>query len=382
MRTTTCAAVSRFEVRGTSGPGRQSSLLGPSPLAPRPSPLLKAVLALLAAAGGLRAADIRTRPALITPETEQAIQKGLAYLARTQSRAGSWYAKSQYTGYPSAMTALAGLALMAAGNTPTEGEYAVNVRRAVDYCLSCANRNGLIARIGEEGSRPMYGHGFSMLFLAQAYGMEQDPDLQRRIRRVLGRAVRLTSRSQSRDGGWLYTPDANGDEGSVTVTQIQALRAARNAGIKVPKSTINRAVQYIAKCANADGGISYSLRNRGSSRPAITAAAVATLYNAGEYDNPVALKALDYIKKHIQDGKSSRLWAGHAYYTTLYASQAMYLSGEENWRGFFPERRDHLVEQQKPDGSWMGDHVGDTYGTAIALLVLQLPYRYLPILQR
>jgi len=217
-----------------------------------------AVLALLAAAGGLRAAGIRTRPELITPETEQAIQKGLAYLGRTQSRAGSWYAKSQYTGYPSAMTALAGLALMAAGNTPTEGEYAVNVRRAVDYCLSCASRNGLIARLGEEGSRPMYGHGFSMLFLAQAYGMELDPDLQRRIRRVLGRAVRLTSRSQSRDGGWLYTPDANGDEGSVTITQIQALRAARNAGIKVPKSTINRAVQYIAKCANADGGISYS----------------------------------------------------------------------------------------------------------------------------
>jgi hypothetical protein len=280
------------------------------------------------------------------------------------------------------MTALAGLAMMAAGNTPGEGKYAINVRRAVDYLLGCANRNGLIARIGEEGARPMYGHGFSMLFLAQAYGMERDPELQRRIRRVLERAVRLTVRAQSGDGGWLYTPDANGDEGSVTITQIQALRAVRNAGIKVPKSTIDRAVQYIVKCANADGGISYSLRNRGRSRPAITAAAVATLYNAGEYDSPVALKALDYLKKHLGGKSKSRVWAGHAYYTTLYASQAMYLSSEENWKSFFPERRDKLLKEQKSDGSWQGDHVGQVYGTAVAIIVLQLPYRYLPILQR
>jgi hypothetical protein len=340
------------------------------------------VLILVALASGLRAAELSTRPELITAEAEQAIDKGMAYLARTQSRAGSWYGRSNYTGYPSAMTALAGLALMAGGNTPTEGRHAIQVRRAVDYALSCANRNGLIARVGEEGARPMYGHGFSMLFLAQAYGMEQDPELQSRIRRVLERAVRLTVRSQSRDGGWLYTPDANGDEGSVTITQIQGLRAVRNAGIKVPKSTINRAVEYIAKCANADGGISYSLRNRGSSRPAITAAAVATLYNAGEYDNPIAHKALDYVKTKMRDGKNSRLWAGHAFYTLLYASQAMYLSSEENWQAFFPERRDDLIKQQKDDGSWMGDHVGQVYGTAIALLVLQLPYRYLPILQR
>jgi len=341
------------------------------------------VLVLLALAPGLVAGEIGTRPDLITPEAEEAIQKGLAYLANSQSRAGSWSAQGAYGGgYPAAMTALAGLALMAAGNTPNEGQYAVNVRRAVDYCLSCANPNGLIARIDQSAARPMYGHGFSMLFLAEAYGMEQDPELQSRIRRVLERGVRLTSRSQSRDGGWLYTPDANGDEGSVTITQIQALRAARNAGIKVPKSTINRAVEYIAKCANADGGISYSLRNRGSSRPAITAAAVATLYNAGEYENPVAVKALDYIKTNIRDGKQKQMWAGHAFYTLLYCSQAMYLSSEENWQSFFPERRDDLIKQQKADGSWAGDHVGDVYGTAIALIVLQLPYRYLPILQR
>ena len=50
-------------------------------------------------------------------------------------------------------------------------------------------------------------------------------------------AVKLIARSQSGPGGWLYTPDSNGDEGSVTVTQIQALRACRNAGIRINRAS-------------------------------------------------------------------------------------------------------------------------------------------------
>jgi len=337
--------------------------------------------ALASAAVGAPAlgAEVAVRPELITPEAEQAIQKGLAHLARTQARNGSWRAQGPMGVYPCAMTALAGLALMAGGNTPSEGEYAENVRRAVYYTLSCANRTGLITVMAEE-ERPMYGHGFSMLFLAQAYGAEQDVDLQRRIHDVLARAVALTAKSQSGQGGWYYTPDANTDEGSVTVTQIQALRACRNAGIKVPKSTIARACEYIGKCAESDGGISYSVQARGS-RPPITAAAVAVLYNAGQYENPVALRALEYTKKQIRSGGATA-FGGHGFYGLLYASEAIFLTSAEEWRAFFPKARDDILRRQNKDGSWPGDSVGETYGTALALVILQLPYQYLPILQR
>ena len=125
---------------------------------------------------------------------------------------GAWRSGSNYGSYPCAMTSLAGLALMAGGNTPVEGEYAVNVRRAVDSVPSCANPTGLIARMGEE-QRPMYAHGFAMLFLSEAYGMEQDAARQARIRTVLEKAIKLTGQSQSADGGWLYTPDSGGEEG-------------------------------------------------------------------------------------------------------------------------------------------------------------------------
>ena len=283
--------------------------------------------------------------------------------------------------YPCTMTALAGLALLANGSTPHEGPYSANVRRAVEYVLSCSQPSGVLSNLAEE-SRCMHGHGFAMLFLAEAYGMERNPAQQARIRRVLAKAVELTGRSQSAAGGWLYTPDSGGDEGSVTVTQIQGLRACRNAGIKVPKTIIQRATKYIENSANPDGSIRYRADMRGEQgRPPITAAAVATLYNAGEYENPVAVKSLDYLLQRVR-GKEQQLFSGHLFYGQLYMAQAMYLSSEANWKGYFPATRDWLIQIQGSDGSWNGDSVGTTYGTAVALLILQLPYANLPILQR
>jgi len=353
------------------------------------NPARQLLLILLAAAGWLGApplqaaekTDVRELPDMITPDTEVAIAKGMAFLARSQARDGSWRAQAEYGGaYPTAMTALAGLALMAGGNTPVEGRYSPNVRQAVDYLLSNSNPTGVIARMDEEQSC-MHGHGFAMLFLAEAYGMERDTARQEKIHKVLRKAVDLTGSAQSSRGGWLYQPNNSGDEGSVTVTQIQGLRACRNAGIKVPKTIIDRACKYIEMSANPDGGISYSVGQSGS-RPPITAAAVATLYNAGEYENPVALKALEYVKNLTKRSDHAVLSSGHEFYSLLYTSQAMYLSSDENWKEYFPKSRDHLLKTQSSRGSWQGDHVGETYGTAVALIALQLPYGYLPILQR
>jgi len=322
-----------------------------------------------------------TRPPLITPETQKAIDRGLEYLSRTQSRDGSWRQAGYMGQYPAAMTALAGVALLANGNTTTQGKYAPHVSRAANFILNSTHPTGLIAR-PEEESRSMYGHGFSMLFLGQLYGMEEDSHKQERIHNILQRAVLLTARSQSDLGGWIYQPDSRGDEGSVTITQLQGLRACRNAGVTVPKKTIDRALGYLEKSALPDGGIAYRADRRGSSRPPITAAAVACWYNAGDYDNPLAIKALKYIKRRIGKGTSKTGTWGHYFYAHMYMAQVMWLSGEENWQWYFPAMRDQLLATQESDGAWMGDSVGKVYGTAIALIILQLPYEYLPIMQR
>ena len=224
----------------------------------------------------------------------------------------------------------------------------------------------------------MYGHGFATMYLAQVYGMEEDASRQDRLHRVLEKAVSLIVRAQSTYGGWYYTPDSGFDEGSVTVTQLQALRACRNAGIAVPVKAIRQAVGYIKKSANSDGGIAYSARNAGASRPAITAAAVAVLYSAGRYDDPMADKAFVYAMRHLPIGASG----GHHYYAHLYLAQACYQKGGEDWQNYYPKISRWLLGRQSSDGSWMGDSVGTTYGTAIALTILQLPYALVPIYQR
>lgn len=316
-------------------------------------------------------------PPGVTPKVEISIKKGLDYLARTQNRDGSWRSAGSYGSYPVAMTALAGTALACSGSTTTRGPYAPNLRRCVTFLIRNAMTNGLITAIHEE-SRPMYGHGFALLFLAQIYGMEEDLTRQRKLHKVLKKAVELVARSQSAAGGWLYAPDDNGDEGSVTITQVQALRACRNAGISVPVKVIKKSIKYIADCQNADGGIAYSARSRGSSRPPITAAAVAVLYNAGKYDDPMAEKALKYSIRTLPVSGGT----GHHYYAHYYLAQALFQAGGERWDKYYKAKAAWLLRQQRADGSWQGDGVGTTYGTSIALTILLLPYSYLPIYQR
>jgi hypothetical protein len=249
------------------------------------------------------------------------------------------------------------------------------------FILRSAQRNGLICRTGDEENRSLYGHGFSMLFLSEIMGMEEDAERLTQIRAVLSQGVDLTARSQSQLGGWLYTPDMNGDEGSVTVTQVQALRSARNAGIAVPKKVIDNAMKYLERSVQPDGGIAYRVGMTGS-RPPITAAAVACWFNAGQYDNPMAKNALKYCKNSIGlDPGGGQVW-GHWFYAHMYMSQVMYIAGENEWKEYYPKLRDHLIATQSEDGSWQGDSVGRVYGTAIGLIILQLPYNNLPIMQR
>ncbi|MCA1685207.1 MAG: hypothetical protein LC745_04340, partial [Planctomycetia bacterium] len=195
------------------------------------------------------------------------------------------------------------------------------------------------------------------------------------------KAVALTSQGQSGAGGWTYIP-GGGDEGSVTVTQVQALRAAQNAGFLVPGSVIEEATGYLEKCRTPEGGIQYSLSAGGGPRLSISAAAVATLYNAGRFDGPIATDCLRYVWGQFRASEGWNKGGGHAFYAHLYASQGFYMAGDEYWDAYFPAARDQLVAMQAAEGSWNGDGIGQVYGTAIAVIILQLPYKYLPVFQR
>ena len=319
-------------------------------------------------------------PKHVTPETIRAVAKGLDYLGTQQADDGAW-ATGGGQAYPVAMTGLAGTALLAHGNSPTRGKYAKHVQGAVEFLVRCATPTGLITGPSQDNGQPMHGHGFALMFLASVYGMITKESLRRQVRDTVRKAVTLTSQGQSAQGGWTYTP-GSGDEGSVTVTQVQALRAAQHAGFLVPKAVIDEAGNYLEKCRTPEGGIQYSLLAGGGPRLPISAAAVATLYNAGQFDSPIATDCLKYVWGQFRAAEGWDKGGGHAFYAHLYASQGFYMAGDEYWDNYFPKTRDQLLAMQAGDGSWAGDGIGQVYGTSIAAIILQLPFKYLPVFQR
>lgn len=313
-------------------------------------------------------------------KTQETIRKGLDWVAKTQSRIGHWNAGN----YPTAMTALAGTALVASGSTTMQGPYASNIRRAVDYLFTKRRENGLIGEPLRD-NRYTYGHGFSMVFLSQVLGEEEDEARREELTEILTKAVEFSAYAQTPSGGWGYVSAKDGnnfDEGSTTITQVQGLRACRNAGIPVDKDIIDRAKKYIYDCKNEDGGISYSSRNRGSSRPAITAAALAALYNAGAYDSQHVPEMWEYTKGKLHNVNANAAETfGHWHYTYLYYSQVVYRRGADEWAEFCGKLYEKINREQEDDGSWNGT-IGPIYVTACNLIMLQLDLAFLPIYQR
>jgi len=308
----------------------------------------------------------------VTPKVQRAVSKALSYIKRTQGSDGSW-GSAGYGRHP-AITGLACMALMAQGNLPGRGKYGKNVERAVKFLMKSTNPS--TGFIGGRGGGRMYGHGFATLCLAESYGMMPSTELRKKLRL----AVRCIIKSQKPDGGWRYDPRPYGSSDlSITICQMMALRAANNAGIKVGKKTISRAIKYTKQSANSDGGFRYMLSSGGSSF-ALTGAGVTCLYGAGEYDSKEAKKGLEYLKKYLARYRGQGRY-GHYFYGHYYAAQAMYQAGGKHWEFWYPKVRDQLLRTQLANGSWQS-HAGSVYGAAMGALVLQVPYNYLPIFQR
>ncbi len=310
----------------------------------------------------------------ITPAQEAAVAKGLAWLAQAQARDGA-YGQGGGSNKHAGITALAGLAFMQAGNLPGRGKYGENVQKCLDFILASCQESGLIA--ADQSHGPMYGHGFATLFLGEVYGMTGDENVKEKLQR----AVRLIQKTQNREGGWRYQPVPYDADISVTITQVMGLRAARDAGIKVEKDVIDNAIKYVRACRNPDGGYSYMANSGGGggSGFARTAAGVATLFYAGIYEGDEISSGLNYLKQFTPSkGQGGAEVEGHYFYGNYYAVQAMFLAGGDYWATFYPAIRDQLIARQDRSGMWSGE-AGQDYGTAMALIILQMPNRYLPV---
>jgi Squalene-hopene cyclase C-terminal domain/Prenyltransferase and squalene oxidase repeat len=334
---------------------------------------------------------------------QAAIDHGLAYLVTRQQEDGS-LSTGGY-GRNAAVVALSGMAWLANGSTPDRGPYGPQVSRATDYLLDHTQESGFVTVEDAESHGPMYGHGFATLFLAEVYGMSPRDDLRDKLQR----AIELIVRTQNAEGGWRYQPRKEDADISVTICQIMALRAARNAGLTVPKETIDRCVDYVKRSQNGDGGFRYMLTPGPSGFPR-SAAGVVALYSAGVYEGDEVARGLGYLEQftpaiipdaagqggagqggailqpeqnpaQLQAAVQMQDAEAHFFYGHYYAVQAMWHAGGERWQHWYPAVRDVLVQRQKADGSW-ADAICPEYGSAMACIILQMPNNSVPIFQR
>ncbi len=315
---------------------------------------------------------------LVSDDTQADIDRGLAWLATRQLEDGSFGTVIQnYRGNPG-VAGLCGLAFLSSGSTPGRGPYGEAIDHTIDFIMSCSTTTGFIVSPEAQGRDPMYGHGFATLFLAEVYGMTERED----VRDALKLAVELIVDTQNSEGGWRYFPRPDDADVSVTVCQLMSLRAARNAGIFVPKETIDRGVEYLRRNQNPDGGFRYQLLHPQESEFPRSAAAIAALYTSGIHEGEMIDNALAYMLRFLPAEDDGRRSNQYFYYAHYYAAQAAWFAGEDYWFDWYPAARDELLATQLEDGSWPDVTVGKEYAAAMSLIVLQIPNGYLPILQR
>jgi squalene cyclase len=291
------------------------------------------------------------------------VQRGLDFLAARQHDDGS-YGADVYRGHV-AVTAFVSRAMMASGSKPGEGPYGERLSKSLAYLLGRVQENGLISSKDANEPAPMYGHAFALMFLAECQKAAPKDDIKAKI----DQAVKLIVKSQNKEGGWRYLPKPGDADLSVTVTQLMALAAARDAGVEVPKETIDRAIDYVKKSQNSDGGFRYLLQG-GTSGFARSAAAMTALGRAeAAVDREELRKAYEYLTKFPASETIGQPEVFY-FYGHYYAAQVMSRLDKAAWECWFEPVRDRLLEQQGKDGSWP-DTASLDLGTAMACLTLQ-----------
>ncbi len=333
----------------------------------------------------------------ITPQSEQAVQRGIDWLTNNQGPEGNW------TSNDLGLVSMGTLAYLAAGHLPGHGKYGQSCQRSLDFVVRNAKPSGLLNMADQR--RGMYNHGLATFVVGQAYGMSGDG----RIGPLMDRALKLISQTQCADGGWDYVarPQARGHDLSLAVMQAKALRSAVDSGLEVPPEVIDMAIRSVRQhytprgCSrDADeeeqkkhpGQFTYN-QGGGNASVAMAAAGVVCLQEFAQYDDwrieKNMLVIADAIREKTKQKSTSPPFDA---YTTYYVGQALYQVGGKHWKEHYPPLRDSLVacqvqsDDSAQDGKWaangrVGGKPGDLYMTAVACFILAMPNRYLPILQ-
>jgi len=361
--------------------------------------------------------------------TEAAVERALAWLARAQGPDGGWNAAEHGAGRDApilasrmdienrhnaglkantAMTGLALLAFLGAGHTHTDGNYQTVVANGLQYLRSQQQYSGDLAGRDQVGHEPtvrfarMYSHGMASLAVTEAYGMTGDPAL---LDTVKTSCKYTLGNMNSRTGGWRYEFNTD-DPGDLSQFGWQAMllsSAENHRSIVLPPESRLLMQRFLDSVSTGRfGGLAVYRPKSGQmappeqATPAMTAEAIASRLLLGF---PIAPQAAEegqlMLLSNLPGSSEENLY--YWYYATL----AMYqLQGDiENaanknsptelaWERWNESLKQKLCSTQislgPQEGSWnpscvWGRHGGRVYSTAVACMCLEVYYRYLPM---
>jgi hypothetical protein len=318
-----------------------------------------------------------------TPETESAVERALAYLARNQQQDGRWIIydsersprRSREQPHDPAMTALATLCFLAANHRPDQdGPYQKTVDRALKYLMFVRQRDGNVR--GDGGT--MYDQAIATLALAEAALMTRDPKLKAA---ALSAAEYIVD-AQDGTGGWRYLPNGGSDL-SVTGWQIMALHSAENLGFVVPPRVKGGALRWVESVTSGEHrGLAAYMGDRGPTE-SMTAQGILSRILLDQKLSAEQIGEAGAFLTKTPPGQLER-----DYYQFYCTSLVLMQLQNEAWRRWNPPVRDLLVASQRKigdaAGSWDLDakwapEGGRVYSTALATLTLEVYYRYLPM---
>ena len=340
------------------------------------------------------------------PETEAAIELGLAFLQRQQRPDGSWtlrgYDEEVALASDTAATGLALLAFQGAGYNHREHRYAEAVAAGLDYLISIQKENGDLYRPLDEASNSsvwLYSHSIAALALCEAYGMTQDPLLREPAQRSLDFIVAAQHDTR---GGWRYLPNYGSDT-SVSGWMTMALKSGELANLEVPTETYANIEHWLdlAQVSRSQAHLyrynpyapdTLAQRHGRLATPSMTAVGLLMrLYTGWRRDHPDFAKGATYLLDHMPAYGTVSDPQRDTYYW-YYATQVMFHMGGTHWQQWnerlHPLLADTQVKQGPLTGSWdprtpvpdrWGPHAGRIYVTTMNLLSLEVYYRHLPL---
>ncbi|HEX3149829.1 MAG TPA: prenyltransferase/squalene oxidase repeat-containing protein [Gemmataceae bacterium] len=341
--------------------------------------LLPAVIIVASLAPVLRAQEEPSRDLLMkrggaNAESEAGVARGLAWLSRQQTADGHW----EFDGTSKDQAAATGIALLpflgAGEDHKNAVKYQKTVAKALQWLLDKQGKDGSV------GTADMYAHAIATMALCEAAWRADDA----KVKEKAADAVNFIVRAQGANGSWGYfgLVQMEGDT-SIVGWQIQALSAAKRAGIAVDDKVFKQADKFLMS-VSTDGGAKYGYREKGASQT-LTPVGLLSRNSMGKLDvtDKAFANGIDFLKQYPP--KESYLDMYYYYYAT----QVAFRAGGDNWHKFWnPKMRDLLIDLQNKgggdetrgswdkDGGYIGTSCGKLGTTALAILTLEVYYRF------